>query len=441
MRDPEGEMYLCGPKVIRRLADANSPSVNFLHTKLAGELVEDQLLIPFNFLSNNDLESPRLPFVSYPHEWCDAQLRAAGKLTIEISKYILKGNYELKDASAWNVIFDGVKPIFCDHLSFQQINRPEWWAFGQFTRHFLFPLGISKRRGVKSFRLFSSYRDGIPASDARELLGYARYLTRLWPLLIKSRPESATELSEGLGGRRTPLHGRLYSYVESLISNNNKNSTKHSHWAEYEQSKNHYSENAAIAKRQQVGAWIEHIKPRKVLDLGCNTGEFTRLAAKSGADVIALDVDHDCVEKLFEQCEVSDRISPLIADLTDISGGRGWAGEEFPSLVARLEGCSDLVLVLALLHHIIVAEGMGINHVVNLLARLSANYMIIEIVDPIDPMMSRLALQRNRNISDMSRKGQRAALEQHFDVIESVDLPDINRSLLLLKNRKYRVQS
>ena len=108
-----------------------------------------------------------------PSEWCGAQLRDAGRLTLDISLAILFAGHELKDASAWNVLFEHTRRVFCDHLSFQTIARRQWRAFGQFTRHFAFSLAVSRVRRLHAYRLFATYRDLVPVEAARGLLGAA----------------------------------------------------------------------------------------------------------------------------------------------------------------------------------------------------------------------------------------------------------------------------
>ncbi len=53
----------------------------------------------------------RVPFVSYPYEWCFGQLRDAALLTLQIHRLALEHGMGLKDASAYNVQFRGARPV------------------------------------------------------------------------------------------------------------------------------------------------------------------------------------------------------------------------------------------------------------------------------------------------------------------------------------------
>lgn len=126
MRDPEGRVRFLPLQIERELYEPIAKD-HFIFSKTAQSFVEKGWLIPFS-VERKLIRSPRVPFVSYPFEWCDAQFADAASLTLSISEEAFASGYELKDASAWNVVFKSCAPCFCDHLSFQKITKPQWWA-------------------------------------------------------------------------------------------------------------------------------------------------------------------------------------------------------------------------------------------------------------------------------------------------------------------------
>ena len=130
-------------------------------------------------------------------------------------------------------------------------------------------------------------------------------------------------------------------------------------------------------------------RPRWVLDLGANTGEFTLLAAQHGARVIAVDSDHECIERLYlETCRspnYATAIHPVVAQLDDLCGGRGWRGREAPGLVDRLAGQCDIVMMLGLLHHLMLACAIPVGEIAAFAAELSRDTLIVEAVSERDP--------------------------------------------------------
>lgn len=430
MRDPEGTIEFQGQKVIRRI-HPTATAKQFLRSKAAATLVEAGRLIPFEFTAPETVESPKLPFVSYPFEWCDAQLYLAAQLTLDISREILGAGHELKDASAWNVIFQGNQPMFCDHLSFQPIVTPQWWAFGQFTRHFLLPLAVSQQRGLKPHQSYSTYRDGIPPDVARTLLGLKRYMTRYWPLMVasnnKSQPRAQVPAKDG-----KHLHGSLYGFCQSMLNGGKPNQAR-SHWADYTDTRHHYTDEASTAKFQKVGEWLENTAPSWVVDLGCNTGEFTVLSAGTGADVIAVDLDHDAIQKLVLSQSNVTNIHPLVTNLGDMVGGRGWCGDEFPSLMTRLHQRADMLLMLALIHHLAISEGIHMGKIAQMAAHITREFLIVELLDETDPMVLHLCSQRKREPKEFSVAVQMAAFSQYFNTVATYSVPNTLRTLCLLK--------
>ena len=430
MRDPDGSIEFHGQTVIRRI-NPTATAKPFLQSKAAQLLVETGKLVSYTFTDSNVVESPRLPFVSYPFEWCDEQLYLAAQLTLDISREILESGYELKDASAWNVIFQGNKPIFCDHLSFQPIVTSQWWAFGQFSRHFSIPLAISHLRGLKPHQSYSIYRDGIPPNTARNLLGVKRYLSRYWPLMVENKSQSQASSQEPKNGSKN-LHDGLYNFCQSMIDGGKSKPTD-SHWAEYRDTRHHYTDESSAEKFNKVKEWLVNTKPLNVVDLGCNTGEFTVMASELGADVIAVDLDHDSIQKLVLSKKNAINIHPIVSNLGDMVGGRGWCGDEFPSLMTRLHQHADMLLMLALIHHLSISEGIRLEKIAQMAANITREYLIIELLDESDPMVLHLCSQRKRDSKEFSIAAQQAAFAPFFTTIVSYSIPNTLRKLCLLK--------
>jgi SAM-dependent methyltransferase len=435
MRDPSGYLSFDGDRAIRHLNSLHDTTL-FLKNSIATSLVRDGLIVPFEFSATNDkqIESPRYKFVSLPTEWTDSQLLSAAQLTLEIADAVLDKGFELKDASAWNIIFEGTVPRFCDHLSFEPIASRHWWAFGQFCRHFTFPLACSLMRGMHSHNAFQLHRDGLHVAKVRKILGLRGRLSRLYPLLIQ-QPLTVDDniLGADMAADRDTLHRSLIDYGRYSLFD--PKALAGSVWSNYVLERAHYTKSSMQVKIDQLRLWFNAIKPRVVLDLGCNTGEFSKLALEFAQLVIALDSDHDCVQKLYLDAQGNTRLHPIVADLGDLLGARGWASKEFPSLLERLSGKVDLVLMLALVHHLHFAEGIPMPEVAKFAANLTTSDLIVELIEPADKMVCQLA-QRRRKYSDLfSIDMQLLAFQKYFETVEHVTLPDNNRHLLRMRLR------
>ena len=125
--------------------------------------------------------------------------------------------------------------------------------------------------------------------------------------------------------------------------------------------------------------------------------------------MVAVDADPVSIERLYEslRSEGSTTILPLTMDLTDPSPALGWNGIERQPLLAR--GRPDLVLCLALVHHLSISGNVPIAEFLDWLRQLSTA-IVIEFPTPDDPMVRRmLARKRPGDHPDYRETGSTGA--------------------------------
>lgn len=439
MRDPDATIEFAPDHVLRHTREP-LPADHFLRSALAARWVGEGRLVPFELRDDRTVVAERLPFVTHPYEWCDAQLFAAARLTLQLQQEAVAAGFDLKDASAWNIVFSGERPMFCDLMSFEPLKSSRWWAAGQFARHFVVPLLLARRRGLASGSSFKAWRDGIPPEVARELLGPSRFLTRYWPLVAASGSEPAaavevaTDGKEASAARIAAFRNRLHASLGWMLQGVRPRPRAGAGWQTYEADRDHYGAASLDAKRELVGQWLQQVAPSWVADLGCNTGEFSRMALATGARVVAIDADHESIQRLFLATPDDTRLHAMVAPLDDLTGGRGWQGEEIPGLAQRAEGRFDLVLMLALIHHLAIAAAVPLPQVAALAARWSRRWLIVEFIGEQDPQLRLLCGQRRRQAVDFGIGPQRAAFEgAGFVVRAESSLPGASRVLALLE--------
>ena len=76
--------------------------------------------------------------------------------------------------------------------------------------------------------------------------------------------------------------------------------TPKSRWVEYESSREHYGAEDLRQKAEFVRDALADPAIPSVLDLGCNTGEYSVLAANLGKSVVAADADDASIQRLYE---------------------------------------------------------------------------------------------------------------------------------------------
>lgn len=433
MRDPQASLILGTDRVIRRLHEV-LPAHHPLNSPLAAKWVADGWLIPYEWQDAQQLCSPRIPFVSSPEEWCDAQLYAAAQLTLNMLESANAAGADLKDASAWNVIFDGGQPVFCDLTSLEPLQTHAWWAAGQFVRHFVSPLWLAKATGLQARDVFRMSRDGAMPELVRDTLGWSRFLNRCWPLVAQAKGHIDASKAKAAHAGTPRYRQQLVSSLRWMLEGVKPATEHRTSWGQYTTQRDHYTPAALDVKRQQVAQWLQQLKPGWTLDLGCNSGEFSQLALDAGSRVIALDGDHDAVQAMYRQHTGNPNISPVLASLDDVHAGRGWAGKEHAGLAQRLTACADMVMMLALIHHLSIAAAVHLEQVASFVSGCTRRWLIIEWLEPDDLQLKLLCAQRKRKSDFFSVDKQRTAfVDAGFSVIDEYKIPNSSRWLALLK--------
>lgn len=439
MRDPQGFVQFEGDTVVRHLHEPLAPG-HFLHSSLARRWVSEGRLVGYEFDRPQRILSSRLAFVTQPSEWCDAQLHAAAALTLQLQKEANAEGFDLKDASAWNVIFDGTRPVFCDLLSFEPLRSRQWWAAGQFTRHFLLPLLLSRRVGMASHECFRLWRDGVAPATAARLLGWRRFLGRYFLLMLpastSSSPAAGANVSEPANGDILDFRSRLAESLGWFLRGLDPSASREpgSTWLGYVDKRDHYSPDSLTAKTDAVLKALDIVRPAWVADLGCNTGEFSSLCLERGASVVSLDADFRCVQQLFDR-HANTRLHTVVASLDDLPPARGWGAGEYPSLDQRMRGRFDLVLMLAVIHHLLVSAAIRADQVAQWLHGCTRDWLLVEYVDSADSQMQLLCRQRRRDPGEFSMAMQRDAFARAGFATVRETVLSTSRVLALLRKQ------
>ena len=186
-----------------------------------------------------------------------------------------------------------------------------------------------------------------------------------------------------------------------------------SRWADYTGALP-YTEQERAEKAAFVRQVVHSRDRERVWDLGCNTGTYSRIAAERAGTVVAIDSDPLVVERLYQALKEDGAagILPLVGDVADPSPDRGWRGAERPSLEGR--GRPELILVLALAHHLVVEASIPLREVVAWLAGLGSA-VVIEFVEREDPMVRALLDAKEERYADYDRRVFERRLQEAFE--------------------------
>jgi hypothetical protein len=390
------------------------------------------------------LRHERIPFVSYPYEWTFGMLRDAALLTLDLELAALDDGLTLKDATPYNVQFRGSAPVFIDVGSFERLREGEPWAgYRQFCMLFLYPLLLQAYKDIPFQPWLRGSIDGITPSEAARFFSFRDRLRRgvLTHVALHARLERRYEDREG-GEIKEEL--KKANFKTELIKANVQRLRKlvaklswkagDTAWTNYRQECT-YSDADAERKADFVRQAAASTSPGLTWDMGCNDGAYSRIAAEHSDHVVAFDYDHATVEALYRALRAEDegRILPLVANLADPSPGLGWRGLERRPLEQR--GTPDLVLALALIHHVSITANVPIAEFLDWLRELDAP-LVIEFPKRDDPMVRRLLSgKREGSNADYELETFERLLGERFDVERSEPLPSGARVLYLARPR------
>ncbi len=381
-----------------------------------------------------------IPFISYPYEWSFSQLKDAALLTLEVTKSAIHKGMILKDASAYNIQFVDGNPVLIDTLSFgfYKEGKP-WEAYRQFCQHFLAPLALASLVDVRLIQLLRVYIDGVPLDLASKLLpqktrlglsGLALHL-HMHARAQKKFADDTTAASTGLVLGKAALLNLLNGLEKTVVSL--KWEPKGTEWGDYYNVTN-YNDETLKLKGEFVGSMIEQANPKTVWDLGANNGLFSREASKRGIETIASDIDPAAVEKDYLAVKQygEKHLLPLVIDLTNPSASIGWANQERDSLLAR--GPVDLVMALALIHHLAISNNVPLLKVAEFLASVG-RWVIIEFVPKGDSQVKRLLATRKDIFPDYNEEGFEKAFGEYFKLVKKVPILGSERTLYLFRKK------
>ncbi len=461
-RDPAGELRLAAGCALRRIRPpAVADTKAFLASPLRSSLEQSGDLIPSKVAEPGShpsiaagefwLEHPRLDPISYPWEWTTAQWRAAAELTLRIASQAIDAGWTLKDATPLNILFSGPRPILVDVLSFERRDPHSsvWLAYGQFVRTFLLPLVAAKHLSWP-LRATLFERDGYEPRQIYEALPRWRRLNpdlldvvtlatvferpglkawrpkavqRLQEALIKYRPiaghapvakahraprqadskccrsarrqpmEPIRTIRRALSGHRCRRKAAVRQACARTMPSPNVSFT-------------------SAPTQERIRFWLPMPAPR--LSRWTATPPLLailgRAAAKQGKPVTA-----------------------LVANIARPTPAAGWRNREHLSLLERLTGGFDLVLMLAVIHHLILREQLPLAHVADLCASLTQRSLLLEWVPPSDPMFQEWLRGRDDLYGHLTESDLTLAFAPHFAVVDRAQLG--NGRVLLLFDR------
>ena len=408
---------------------------------LYSELVQSKLLNPHQEVELSTeqeaykiLYPQQIDFLSLPFEWCYAQWRKVLLAYLEINLIALKYGLILKDATPYNFCLQGGKALLFDTSSFAFFKEPNYWiAYRQFCEEMLGPFALMHYRGMRWGRLMLASHQGLPLDFISQNLPRKSYLNLSCLLHLHLHAKSYQKPGAKKGNSQGFSQEKLievFSMIKGIVQK----------WDTYHQYPNYWSEYYDIDietdeylqdKQETVKAYLQSCNVKSVLDLGANTGKFSELACYYADRVIALEFDKKCVDYIEKTITETGnkKLHTLLGDLSQTSPDFGLLGKEHFSIFKRAK--SDLVLVLALVHHLALSKLIPFELITDLVHEFSNRYVLIEFIEKSDRKVNQL-LQTNPRYYP-SKEEFELIIQQKFTILQQKTLDKSVRTLYLVE--------
>lgn len=355
--DPLGKVFEFEGRYIRAIYRHKISFIEYLFSSKVLESLETKgLTCKFSRVSDINLdgfdlliEQHAAPFELSIGNWSLDTIKEAALNYLSINLVLLDFDLGLNDGHAGNfALFGNSKPKFFDLGSVVKIKKPHH-GLDEFCRHFLHPLVLaSKGKNLGRITRLLCQNGGIGFKESHDLLNF--------------------KFDYPSNRKETLL------FLQNIIRKITYNTPENSLWQDYQNDTHIESEvkNLIDGKTQDprnvaISGLLKAIKPTKVTDIGCNSGFFSLLSAMLGAKVFAFDSDEGAIKKFCYN---------LKNNWQDFDITIGINKAETVNLIDKNK--SDLVLALALSHHLFFSCKFKFDHIAKCLSSYSNKFLITE---------------------------------------------------------------
>ncbi len=459
--DPRAQIFMRPGAVLRGIRAGHESFVaSLLREPCIQQLMADGLLVQTRVSDEKldgfplVLEHARIDPLTLPFEWPASMFRAAAAAILELNVRLMEHGFCTVDGHPWNIVFNGTQPCFVDFTSIVRLPADgRWHEALEFYRTCISALRLmEKGYPTVARQLLREVRGGPDPALANAIVVNGKRFERLPAGMRELRKGGefighfARKISKRLSTRgvaagsldqvRALLRevramdvapgGEMWSgYYDGRADVGYYDGTRASLDALREKSPKH----------KVIDQLLDRLRPASVLDIACNRGPCSQLAALKGARVIGLDTDESALDAMFrDSSALGTGALPLYVNAVTPAEAVGLRDRPFPTVVERLR--SECVLCLALVHHLVFKQHrISFADVASILSSLSSRHVVVEFVPAEDRALSDFLKTRDAEFRARfgwySLENFRAAMAVHFPSIELFASFPSPRALLL----------
>ncbi|MGB2696377.1 MAG: class I SAM-dependent methyltransferase, partial [Candidatus Zixiibacteriota bacterium] len=426
--DPGGILFTKNNQILRAIIP---PKERFYRSLLAepqrkllidAGLVETEITAYYTDTYPLIVKHAQLPLITYPFEWVSENLKQSALFFCAFWKKLAALGFGLKDAHGYNIVYDyGNNPCFIDFCSIIPLQEAPL-VCEEFNRYFLNPLyflKVGQQSQMRHLVNLGGYETGKKRGgiDDQEVLP-------LLPSQLKKKYLYYRE-KEHFYRKEISSHSLVELYEEEI--NGICVEIKETCWATYYDVSSQYPTNVRFGNLEPDEAWqpkqkflydlLSNHPGQTVLDIGCSAGWFSRLAAKLGKHVLAMDNDESSLERVYRYARRENlTIHPIFCDFSKLNSLYPKQGTR--NIKKRFK--SDIVLALAVVHHLVFRENMTFGSIARLLHTVTKDTLVVEFIDNNDRSIKDI-MMKEKKVPWYTGDNFKLELGKYFKKINIVD--------------------
>lgn len=332
------------------------------------------------------------------YEWTYEMLLAARSTVAQLNVYLLNYGYELMDPHVGNVMFMGCKPIYMDFGSIARMEECRMYGYSVFNNNWINLLKVYEKRHVSSVinqNLLYFGRGVLNRDRARLIKGefiwaykvrqlYMTVIARLYDFEEASKRKIINHGTailqtifhiddEKKKNRKRKLYKKYVTYAHRELQ------SERGMWSDYQ---NFTIVGTTVTEGDRFRYYIRLMQKLRgeyaisdVLEVGANSGALSQLLVERNIVDFASAIDYDmgAVSKGFVRCkgihQINERILFSVVDLLQEKELGRQACERYQS---------DVVIALAISHHLILTQKIKLAVLVTILSNYTKKFLIIE---------------------------------------------------------------
>jgi hypothetical protein len=443
--DVVGRVFFYKNRVLRGINKEYIDQIKFMfESGLMSELIDNKL-IPNMWISKSTIfgydlvvEVEYISSWSYAYEWPFSMLKEAALMVIKINNILNKYGFEIIDPHQDNITYMQNFPVYIDVGSFRRVKSKSWLGYEGLNLTLYTPLWLMSKsldtfaRGI--LRLEYSIEDSEGLLIKHPLLLNIKFLFNfitkirfyLFKLANYDDKNSRLKKYKNFIFIFSILAIKIKGAMQYALSRNIKKIAQPipaTIWANYQDRMTASEEERFEKIKNQI---ISLTDAKSMVEVASNQGKFAAYILDNTqiSSVIATDRDVNAVNKMFLANRCRTNFLSLIYDFTSPSA----AGSRL-RFSDRMK--SDLVVALAVTHHLILSNNMDLDYIFKSLLCLTRKYIIVEFMPLglyVDGLVKNVPYYYNQEWFENS-------LSKYFEIISSDNL-EINRISYTAKIRK-----